>query len=300
MGTRIITFGNIKGGVGKTTSVAALGDVLARKLGRKVLLIDADPQGSLSRMFGYGVRKNPVKTTFDNFLASEYNAFSTNTENPYKPTLFFNEAVWKRPRAKLDSKYENLRIMCSTPRLLNVYQTLYNDPADANSIISRFLFWLKDTGVFDYVLIDTFPNLSSALSQFILGSDYLMIPLPPSTDAIDGADRILTLFNTLTKTKENYAHKNLEFLGFFFCEIAAKGRADKTYRLNKGKSWAEETFFESIVPKSAAVLNSSNEDTPVTAAYPNNPASLGYVNVAKEMELRIKKMEAPVNGTDSE
>ena len=296
MDTKIIMLGNIKGGVGKTSSVAALGDILARKFNKKILLIDADPQGSLSRLFGYGAREKNVKTTLDLFLMSEYEARKTNRENPFKPTAFFNKAVLSKPRSKMNSKYENLHLMCSTNQLLNVYQTLYIDPTDAISLISRFLFWLKGAKLYDYVLIDTFPNLSTALSQFMLGSDYLMVPLPPSEDAMDGAERILTLFNAITDSKKNYIYKNIDFLGFFFCEIAEKGIADRDYRLNKSKFWDENTFFSSFVPRSTAVLNASNKKAPVTVAFPNSPAAKGYVKIASEMLDRIAEMEAHNNG----
>lgn len=87
MNTKIIIMANNKGGVGKTSSVAAIGDVLARKLGRKVLLIDADPQGNLSRRFGYSVSA-PVDTTLEVFLQSEYDARKSGQPNSFSPSLF--------------------------------------------------------------------------------------------------------------------------------------------------------------------------------------------------------------------
>ena len=296
MDTKIIMISNIKGGVGKTSSVAALGDVLARKMGKNVLLIDADPQGSLSHQFGYDPDENAIENTFDAFLMGEYKARKDGKGNESKPSFYFNEAVLKKPRSSIDGKYKTLQIMCSSSALQAVYNTFNSDSTDAASIIRRFLFWLKDNKMFDYVLIDTFPTMSSALWQFLLGSDYLMIPLPPEQEAMIGAERLLTIFNTAIDSKSDFIYKDLQFLGFFFCNIAQKGRADKLYRQNKGEFWDEETFFESIVPKSTAVINAQNRCAPVTAVYPNSPAALGYINLAKEMEIRIQKMEEEQRG----
>ena len=100
MNTKIILMANNKGGVGKTSSVAAIGDVLARKMGKKVLLIDADPQGNLSRRFGYGVATS-VRTTLEVFLQSEYIAKQESISSDFSPSLFFNEAILRKPRSKM-------------------------------------------------------------------------------------------------------------------------------------------------------------------------------------------------------
>ena len=293
MNTKIIIMANNKGGVGKTSSVAAIGDVLARKLGRKVLLIDADPQGNLSRRFGYSVSA-PVDTTLEVFLQSEYDARKSGQPNSFSPSLFFNEATLKKPHSEVVSKYENLRIICSTPELQSVYETFHNDTNRAGSIIRRFMFNLKSSGVFDYVIIDTSPSLSYVLGQFLIGSDYLMVPLPPSEDAMDGAERVLNAFNLAADDKRDYEYKELRFLGFFFCNIAEKGIADRIYRQNRGEYWEEDTFFEATVPKSTAVLNAENKGAPVTSVFPSSPASWGYQKLAREIEARIKEFEEGV------
>ena len=293
MKTKIIIMANNKGGVGKTSSVAALGDVLARKMGKKVLLIDADPQGNLSRRFGYSVA-NPVDTTLEIFLQSEYEARKASRKNEFSPSLFFNEATLKKPVSKVDGKYENLRIICSTPELQSVYETFHNDTNRAGSIIRRFMFGLKDAGEFDYVLVDTSPSLSYVLGQFLIGSDYLMVPLPPSEDAMDGAERVLNAYNIAADDKRDFEYKELNFLGFFFCNIAEKGIADRMYHQNRGEFWDEHTFFNTTVPKSATVLNAENRGAPVTSVYPSSPASRGYIKLAKEMESRIKEFEEGV------
>ena len=94
----------------------------------------------------------------------------------------------KRPSTKLDGEYKSLNIMCSTSTLQNIYQTFFFAPDYADSIIRKFLFGLKNSGFFDYVLIDTSVSLSHTLGQFMIGSDYLLVPLPPSDDAMDGAE----------------------------------------------------------------------------------------------------------------
>ena len=75
MKTKVIIVACVKGGVGKTTLVAAMGDVLARKMEQKVLLIDSDPQANLSRRFGYDDR-NPVNNSLDVYMLTEMEALN--------------------------------------------------------------------------------------------------------------------------------------------------------------------------------------------------------------------------------
>ena len=295
MDTKVIVMANNKGGVGKTSSVAALGDVLARKFGRKVLLIDADPQGNLSRRFR-GKDAATIDTTFEVYLQSEYEARKQGQKNELQPSLFFNEAEQKRPSSKIVRMYDNLRVIYATPELQSVYEAFQYDANRAGSIIRRFLFGLKSSGEFDYILIDASPALSYILGQFLVGCDYLMIPLFPSEDAIEGAERVLNAFNIAYDDKQDYEYKELRFLGFFFCNIRNHTIAEQEYAKRKDAFWDEENFFKSKIPQCAAVVNAGNNNkgaggAPVTAVYPNSPASYGYVDLAREMEKRIKEFE---------
>ena len=297
METRIITITNNKGGVGKTTSVAALGDVLARKMGKNVLLIDADPQGNLSRLFGYGVMSS-IKTTFDVFLQNEFNVKRDGRPQSelFDPKIFFNAAVRKRPTSKRITHYDNLRIVCSTPNLQAVYKTFENSPNISSLIFKKFLFGLKKAGEFDYVLIDTNPSFLYVLGQLLVGSDYLMIPITPLEDAIDGAERIINEFKIAAEAKQDYEFNRIDFLGFFFCNTSQRKTRDKAYRQKKGEIWDEGLFFDSYVPPSDCVWNASNKGGPVTSICPSSLVSAGYYSLAKEMERRIKESE---EGADS-
>lgn len=291
MDTNIIVMANNKGGCGKTNSVAALGDVFSRKMGKKVLLIDADPQGNLSRRFGYDIDSD-TNTTFEVFLQSEYEAKKQGEKNDLYASLFFNPATLLKPRAKIkENKYDNLYIIPAKPELQSVYETFHNDPSYAGSIIRRFLFGLKAAGEFDYIIIDTSPSLSYVLGQFLIGSDYLMIPLPPTKDAVQGAERVLNAYNLAYDEKQDFSNKELHFLGFFFLSIASNSVA---YREIKGEAeefWTEDNFFQSKIAKTTAIENAGNQSAPVTAAYPNNPASHDYFLLAKEIEKRIQEIK---------
>ena len=162
----------------------------------------------------------------------------------------------------------------------------------ASTIIRRFFFGLKKDNLFDYVVIDTSPSLSFVLGQLLIGSDYLMVPLPPSEDAMDGAEGVMNAYNRAVDEKQDYEYKKLDFLGFFFSNIAERGIADRIYRQNKQDYWEDENaFFETSIPKSTSVLNAENRGAPVTSVFPNSPASLCYTKLTKEIEERIKKLE---------
>lgn len=292
--TKIIVVANNKGGVGKTTTVAAIGDVFARTFGKKVLLIDGDPQSNLSRRFGYGVTSN-APNTLAVYLKSAFDAECQDKDIEFKASLFYNEADYKRPYSPVVRKYDNLKIMCSSRELENVYSEFERKGDIARDVMKEFLFGLKEDGEFDYIIIDTKPGLNSLLGHYLYASDYLLIPLPPEEDAMDGAEGVLNAFSHISRRKKkdfgDRPDRKLDLLGFFFCDIAQNSKVDSIYRQKKADFWDEKMYFDTIIPTSSAVSNSSTKAAPVTAVYPSSTVSGHYRDLAREIESRIKKLE---------
>ena len=146
----VIAIANAKGGVGKTTTTLALGTILAWR-GKKVLLIDLDPQGNLALSLGYKPHKLPPP---DSGL-------------PTDDTIFAG-ASYRTDNANIDLVYARFLIVD------NSYQTRVNTADDAY-FLSMDLEILR-TLPYDYVIVDCPPSMGKIAISTLLVSDFLVIP----------------------------------------------------------------------------------------------------------------------------
>lgn len=293
--TKVILIASLKGGVGKSTCVAALGDVLARRMKKHVLLIDGDPQGSLSRRFGYDPLERS-ETGLDVYFENEYARKKDRSREKVPADFFINQAVWYKPQTDIAARYENLHIMCANYNLENVYRTYQSDPLGSASVVRRLLFGLKDSGEFDFIIIDTQPALTYMLGQYMRGSDFVVVPVTPSEDAVLGAENIINAYNEAADEKQDYAkYTSLEMLGILFNRTCNRTKAAKEYVDNRQKFWDDDLLFNITIPQSQSVVNAENIGAPVTAAYPNSPASWQFRKLAAEMLDKIQLLKSEVD-----
>ncbi len=128
---RIIAIANQKGGVGKSTTAINLSSCLAEK-GKKILVIDLDPQGNTTS--GLGVNKNKVDKTVYELLIDEYNI-----ENCIKKDVFDN----------LDLIPSNVNLSGAEIELIDIENRSY--------VLKNKIEWIKDD--YDFIIIDCPPSL---------------------------------------------------------------------------------------------------------------------------------------------
>lgn len=200
----IITVGNNKGGVGKSTTCVNLSAGLARE-GATVLVVDGDPQSNTTSTLlpDFGLRENSslVKALEDPEGAFTPNACPTRTEHMEIVPNSIRCMEWEvRSYAGIDS-------------VLGFSRLLQND---------------KDIGRYDYVLIDTPPNIGPMLRNALLISDYVLVPCPVGDQyALDGFS---TFIQVLSQAKQQ--NKKLLLLGVVLTKF--DGRA-VTHKKNKGR-----------------------------------------------------------------
>ncbi len=159
--TQVITFANIKGGVGKTTAVTNIAYLLGHTLNKKVLVIDTDDQGNSTKALG-------VRELFDRKHETLWSALSRKAS--------YTDVV-------VESPFKNVWVIPSTKEL-KAAQNEFGRSARGLKLFKHLLKGVEKD--FDYVLIDTKPQISILLQAALAASDWYLIPSFPEPDSYDG------------------------------------------------------------------------------------------------------------------
>jgi chromosome partitioning protein len=167
---KTLVTGNRKGGVGKTTTTLNLGAILASRWNRKVLAIDLDDQGNLTR--GLGVKKVVTKNTIYPVL-SGFAALPDVVVNTYIENLYLCPANQSLKAAELELPIK-----------------------EANDIIENYKTVLKGaleevSAFFDVCLIDLSPSLGALVLNGLEAADTLLVPIPPGLYEMEGLEILL-------------------------------------------------------------------------------------------------------------
>lgn len=177
---KIITISNQKGGVGKTTTAFNLAAALSVK-GKKVLLVDLDPQANLSEYFGYQQDEQPTMT----HLISEVSIKS----------MVLPETVQQAIR---QHKEHSMDYIPADINLANAEMMMINALA-RESIVKRILL-PEVVATYDYVLIDCLPSLGVLLINALAAADEMLIPVQTQKFSMDGLDSLMGLYQQIQST----------------------------------------------------------------------------------------------------
>lgn len=177
---KIITISNQKGGVGKTTTAFNLAAALSVK-GKKVLLVDLDPQANLSEYLGYQQDEQPTMT----HLISEVSIKS----------MVLPETVQQAIR---QNKEHSMDYIPADINLANAEMMMINALA-RESIVKRILL-PEIVATYDYVLIDCLPSLGVLLINALAAADEMLIPVQTQKFSMDGLDSLMGLYQQIQST----------------------------------------------------------------------------------------------------
>lgn len=276
----VISFINLKGGVGKTTCCANIAGELARE-NRRVLVIDADPQANVSILLLGQLR---YKKLFDNSLPEHekyqktiYQLFLDAIEGDTQPRRFdFETAIIKNVvkqeiRGKIHSPLPHLDLLPSTYHLVQLEQKIVNYVRSRYAILDRFLQKVKNE--YDFILIDCPPNIYTTTHNALYASDYFIIPTIPDYISISG---ISLLINTLNKTiaiKTEEGHDPVKLAGILINLIDSRINVHKEGKANierllaqfirDGLVDSEAIIFQTEIKNLVDIKKASGESLPI-------------------------------------
>lgn len=257
---KIIAIANQKGGVGKTTTAFNLGACLAAD-GKKVLLVDADPQANATSGLGINPRDegpSVYECLIDGFPAKE---------------------------AVKDTCMERLSIISSRIDLVGAELELMNRP-DRERTMAAVLAPLKED--YDFVLIDCSPSLGLITVNALTAADSVIIPVQAEYFALEG---IAQLLNTIRIIKSRL-RPELDIEGFLLTMYDARLRlANQIFEELKGHFGA--MVFSTVIPRNIKLSESPSHGLPVILYDPDSRGAIAYRQLSKELIAKNKKKRHP-------
>lgn len=250
----VISFANQKGGVGKTTSAVNVAACLAKR-GKRVLLVDMDPQGNTTS--GVGIEKKQVR-------ASVYDAL-IGTAAP-------EEAV-------ITTKFKNLSVIPSTISLAGAEFEL-QDMEHRESCAKKMLENLRLE--YDYIIIDCPPTLGLLTINALVASDGMVIPMQCEYYALEGLSQLMI---SVKKIKKLY-NPNLQLTGILLTMYNAR-LILTTQVVAELKKYYADKLFKTPVTRSVKLSEAPGFGEPICYYEPSGKSALQYSAIAKELTLRI-------------
>ena len=255
--SKVIICANQKGGVAKTTTTVNLGIGLA-KLGYKVLLIDNDPQGSLSISLGY---QEPDRLEIT--LAKIMEWIMEDMEFDLEAGILHHE--------------EGVDLMPANIELSGIETTLVN-AMNRETILKMYVDSIKDN--YDYVIIDCSPNLGQLTINALVAADEVIIPVQAAFLPIKGLEQLL---KTITKIKRRMNPK-LSIRGILLTMVNSRTNyANEIIEVLYNVYGNSIHIFETMIPMSVRAAESPAEGVSIYKHDRNGKIALAYEELTKEV-----------------
>lgn len=254
--SKIISVANQKGGVGKTTTTVNLCTILAKK-GKKVLLIDADPQGNATS--GLGVEKEAELSTYD---------------------VLVNDT--KMDEAVINTEIKNLDVCPSNISLAGAEVELVSMMSREQRLKEK-LDEVEDK--YDYILIDCPPSLGLITLNAFTASNSVLIPVQCEYFALEGLGQLLNTINLVKK----HLNKTIEIEGALLTMYDIRTNLSNQV-VKEVKKYFGDKVYKTVIPRNVRLSEAPSFGLPITIYDPRSKGAKSYIKFAKEF-IKINEDE---------
>lgn len=253
---RIIALANQKGGVGKTTTTVNLATAMAA-VGKKVLVVDADPQGNASTGFGIPRSKRGMGTY-------EILAGDARVSEVAQATLIPNLSIITSSTALAGAEIE---LVTTSNREFRLREGLQ-----------------EARDIYDYVLIDSPPSLNMLTLNSLVAADQVLVPLQCEFYALEGVTQLL---RTIERVKQAF-NPQLEIEGVVLTMFDKRNSLSDTVAADV-RDFFGEKVFNTVIPRNVRVSEAPSHGKPVLLYDLKCPGSQAYMHLAREVLTRSEQ-----------
>ncbi len=246
---KVIAVANQKGGVGKTTTTVNLATLLAKK-GKKILLIDTDPQGNATS--GLGITKELELSVYDILIGE------TKINETLQETAIKNLKVCPSNISLAGAEVELVSMMSREQRLKTKLDEVKEE--------------------YDYILIDCPPSLGLITLNAFTASDSVLIPVQCEYFALEGLGQLLNTVNLVKK----HLNKNLEIEGALLTMYDARTNLSNQV-VKEVKKYFEDKVYKTVIPRNVRLSEAPSYGMPISIYDPKSKGAKAYEKFTKEL-----------------
>ncbi|WMC91092.1 ParA family protein [Kineothrix sp. MB12-C1] len=250
---RTIAIANQKGGVGKTTTSINLSASLA-DMGKKVLVIDTDPQGNTTS--GFGINKNELENTVYELILGECS---------------IQECIIKDIVPRVSIIPSNVNLAATEIELIGVDKKEY--------ILRNEVDWVKEQ--YDFIIIDCPPSLNMLTINAMTTADSVLVPIQCEYYALEGLSQLIHTVN-LVKERLN---PELDIEGVVFTMYDSRTNLSMQVVENV-KSHLNQRIYKTVIPRNIRLAEAPSYGTPINMYDPKSAGAEAYMLLAKEVVNR--------------
>ena len=255
---KIVSIANQKGGVGNTTTSINLSTILAKK-GKKVLMIDADPQGNASS--GVGIDREEIEQSIYDVLIND---------------VQIEEVVKKTNIKNLDIVPSNINLAGAEVELVSVMSREHRLKEKVDIIKENY----------DFIIIDCPPSLGLITLNAFTASDSVLIPVQCEYYALEGLGQLL---NTISLVKK-HLNKEIEIEGALLTMYDIRTNLSNQV-VKEVKKYFNEKVYKNVIPRNVKLSEAPSFGMPISIYEPRSKGAKSYEKFVKEF-LKNNEIDA--------